>query len=70
MTQYPEEENRRENLCNLVLGRFVGHQKHETLKKKKKKLINWALSKLEVFALQKNIKRQATDWEKIFAKHM
>ena len=67
MTQYPEEEDTGENLCNLVLGRFRRTPKAWNIKKK---LINWTLSKLKVFALQKNIKRQATDWEKIFAKHM
>lgn len=44
---------------------------------KKRKLINWTSSKLKIFVLQKATlkkkkkgKRQVTDWEKLFAKHV
>lgn len=43
---------------------------------KKGKLINWTCSKLKIFVLQKATlkkkkgKRQVTDWEKLFAKHV
>ena len=36
-------------------------------------MINWTLTKLKTFALWKTVKkrkRQATEWEKIFTKHI